>query len=105
MMYRVLTIVLLLQVLTTSLSIGGVDGGVSYVPPDVKAFKEQRDSCDHFRGEPVYSEERRRFLVEMIEELCVGTDAELARLKEKYKDDKLVSELLSEYEIDIEPEN
>jgi len=42
------------------------------LPPDVKSFVEQRDACDHFRGEPyegpsegelVEQKERREFVI------------------------------------------
>lgn len=75
------------------------------LPSDVSAFVEKRDLCDHFRGEEPYDEERREFLIKNITKLCTGTDNELARLKEKYKDNSAITEKLSSYEEDIEPSN
>jgi len=74
------------------------------LPPDVAAFVERRDLCDHFRGEDPYDEERAAFLKENIERYCTGTDAELARLKDKYSGDKAVMDILNGYEDDIEPD-
>jgi hypothetical protein len=74
-------------------------------PADVAAFIEQRDLCDHFRGEDPYDEERKKFLEKNIIELCTGTDSKLANLKEKYRGNSTVIERLSLYEEDIEPNN
>ena len=72
---------------------------------DVATFIEQRDLCDHFRGEEPYDEERRKFLEKNIIERCTGTDGKLANLKEKYRGNSVVIERLSVYEEDIEPNN
>lgn len=74
-------------------------------PADVAAFIEQRDLCDHFRGEEPYNEERRKFLAKNIVELCTGTDTMLAHLKEKYRRHAAVLERLSLYEHNIEPKD
>jgi hypothetical protein len=74
-------------------------------PADIARFIEQRDLCDHFRGEEPYDEERRKFLEKNIIELCSGTDSKLANLKEKYRENSVVIERLSVYEEDIEPNN
>ena len=70
--------------------------------PDVAAFIERRDGCDHFRGEEPYDEERRAFLEKNIVELCSGTDQQLAALKIKYSSDPNVIAKLVQYEADIE---
>lgn len=72
------------------------------LPADVQAFVEQRDICDHFRGEYPYDEERRQFLGKNITVLCTGTDARLAALKQKYLGSEAVQSALSGYEVDIE---
>ncbi len=72
-------------------------------PADVARFIERRDACDHFRGEDPYDQERREFLNQKMTELCAGTDAELSRLKSKYRNDKKVASKLNEYEAQIEP--
>ena len=70
---------------------------------DVREFIEQRDLCDHFRGEPANGEERRKFLLKNMIELCTGTDKQLMELKTKHKADKAIMKSLSIYEADIEP--
>jgi hypothetical protein len=72
------------------------------VPEDVRTFVARREGCDHFRGEEAYDEERGRFIRENLEELCTGTDAQLAALKEKYANDKGVIAKLSGFEETIE---
>ena len=72
------------------------------MPLDVAEFIEERDGCDHFRGEPPYSEERRRFLEKNIRDLCTGTDRKLSDLKKKYSEYPLIIDALSIYEEDIE---
>jgi len=73
------------------------------IPDDVGIFIKKRDLCDHFRGEPSYNDERRKFLQQNMIELCTGSDLELSNLKGKYKSNKHVIKLLSVYEDDIEP--
>jgi len=79
--------------------------GASLYPEDVTVFIGKRDLCDHFRGEEPYDEERRKFIEKNLVELCTGSDRELAGLKMKYRDNRVVMEKLSTYEEDIEPDN
>jgi len=72
------------------------------LPSDVARFIERRDRCDHFRGEDPYDEERRTFLNRKLTELCPGTDASLARLKDKYRKSKTIMAILDKYEPQIE---
>jgi hypothetical protein len=72
------------------------------LPDDISQFIEQREGCDHFRGEYPYDEERRIFIEENLIELCTGIDASLAKLKEKYRANEVVLQKLSVYETDIE---
>lgn len=74
-------------------------------PAEVTRFIERRDLCDHFRGEEPYDEERRRFLKKNIVEYCTDTDSRLADLREKYKENPVVMDLLAGYEEDIESAN
>ncbi len=71
-------------------------------PEDVSKFIETRDGCDHFRGEYPYNEDRRKFLEDNINELCIGSDKKLSDLKIKYKGSPNVLEKLSDYEVQIE---
>lgn len=73
----------------------------------VRAYIEQREACDHFRGEPVEGEgaealERLEFVQRQIVEKCTGTDAELARLRTTYAGDPALSAALAGFEYPIE---
>ena len=83
----------------TSLSSYAVE---SSFPEDVLEFIDKRDGCDHFRGEPIYSKERQEFLLKSMIELCTGTDGELAVLKSKYQNNKIIISTLSIYDNNIE---
>ncbi|MEO1046228.1 MAG: hypothetical protein AAFX04_12375 [Pseudomonadota bacterium] len=72
------------------------------IPPDVRRFIVRRQGCDHFRGEPPYDAERARFLEQSIAETCTGTDAELAGLRQRYRDNAAIIEALSDFEDSIE---
>lgn len=74
------------------------------LPHDVQQFIEQRDSCEHFRGEiPEPDEgERMQEVNRQFEKYCRGTDKKLAALKRKYSKDAAVRKRLAEYEQKIE---
>jgi hypothetical protein len=73
-------------------------------PADLTAFIEQRDVCDHLRGELPDPEEQEQLddAVRNINQQCKGTDAVLAALKKKYADAPATLNVLNRYEIDIE---
>ncbi len=75
---------------------------VTPFPDEVTNFMVERDSCDHFRGEEPYDEDRRAYLAENIAELCTGTDARLATLRLRYAGNPSVTAALSGYEDRIE---
>ena len=78
------------------------------LPREVRAFIERREGCDHFRGEPVPEPaddpkgERRRQIESALDKLCTGTDAELARLRARYRKDAAVTAALADFEDEIE---
>lgn len=78
------------------------------LPSDVESFVNQRDGCDHFRGEPwddgdePVIKERREFIFQNIKDLCTGTDRRLEELRNKYRHDPAIVEFLTEYEDQIE---
>lgn len=78
------------------------------LPREVRAFIERREGCDHFRGEPVPEPEddpegsRRKQIESALAKLCTGTDAELARLRARYRKDAAVTAALADFEDDIE---
>ncbi|WP_375198124.1 hypothetical protein [Sphingobium sp.] len=71
-------------------------------PNEVTRYMVDRDGCDHFRGEEAYDAERLAYLQENIAELCTGTDARLALLRQRYAHDPAVMSALSGYENRIE---
>jgi len=78
------------------------------LPYEVDAFVQLRDGCDHFRSEPrperddPDSENRRQFILQNIKESCIDTDRKLRKLRSKYRNNHLISELLKGYEDRIE---
>lgn len=79
------------------------------LPHEVRVFVERRQACDHFRGEPVPEPqddprgERRRQIETALRESCTGSDAQLAALRRKYRDDAIVVTALAGFDDDIEP--
>lgn len=75
------------------------------LPDDVERFLEQRDTCEHFRGEiPELEEaERMKDVGLQLDKYCRGTDKRLARLKKKYGRNAAVLKRLDGYEAKIEP--
>lgn len=69
---------------------------------EARPFIIRRQGCDHFRGEPPYSPERQKFLNDKIRETCTGTDAELQRLRAKYRNDPATMKALADFEDCIE---
>ncbi|MBI5909120.1 MAG: hypothetical protein HY848_04085 [Betaproteobacteria bacterium] len=79
----------------------------SPLPPEVAAFIQDRDACDHFRGEPYEGNspgqnERRGFILESLKIHCPGTDRRLAALRKRYKHNAEVMRRLNNYEKQIE---
>ena len=73
------------------------------LPNDVLKYTERRDSCDHWRGEAGYDEERKAEIDWAACQSCPGSDSGLARLKAKYKSNAAVMARLADYELRIEP--
>jgi hypothetical protein len=76
------------------------------IPRDVQAFVKKRDACDHFRGEvPDPGPDQKERMQEVSEEIakfCTGTDAELGKLRVRYRKDSAVMEKLAGYDSLIE---
>ena len=77
------------------------------LPSEVRAFIEERNLCDHFRGEPSEGDspeevERRQFLIDSLDIYCAGTDRRLAALKRRYKANPAVMRRLNEFEEHLE---
>lgn len=69
--------------------------------PDLAAFLERRATCDHLRGE-IPEPDRMHEIERQTAQYCTGTDAQLAALKKRYRDDPAVSRQLAEFEPRIE---
>jgi hypothetical protein len=75
----------------------------SELPADVATFVEERQQCDHFRGEDAYDEARAKEINTALDRYCTGTDARLAKLKAKYsKGPAAVATALGEFKDRIE---
>ena len=74
------------------------------LPSEVQSFVEQREACDHFRGEfpDPPDPDRTREVLKMIETYCTGTDAQLAELRDRHKANPTAMKRLSEFETVIE---
>lgn len=85
-------------------ALGSASAAEAPLPPDVAKFVEQREGCDHFRGEmPDPSEKQRMREVEReLHKLCTGSDKKLAQLKRKYAKHRAVMERLNAFEERIE---
>ena len=74
------------------------------LPSDVAKYIDQREGCDHFRGEfpDPPDEQRMREIEREIRKLCTGTDKKLAQLKRKYAKNQVVMKRLDKFEETIE---
>ena len=72
--------------------------------PDLATFLQRRDLCEHFRGEfaDPPDPDRQREIDRGLAEYCTGTDAQLAALKKRYRDDPAVMKKLEALEPRIE---
>jgi hypothetical protein len=89
---------------TFFLSLSSAIAAESKLPADVARYVEQREGCDHFRGEvPDPPDEQRMKEIEReIRKLCTGTDKKLKQLKRKYAKNQAVLKRLNEFEEKIE---
>jgi hypothetical protein len=87
-----------------SLGAMGIDGAHSSLPKEVSEFLLNREACDHFRGEVIEppDAELKKERNDNIRTHCTGTDAALARLRQKYAKRKDVVQALRGFEARIE---
>lgn len=71
-------------------------------PTDLRQFLERREECDRWRGEAGNGRKRQTDIDRGICRTCMGSDAELARLKKRYKANPGVMDVLDELEERIE---
>lgn len=74
-------------------------------PKDVSDFLSRRESCDHWRSEAGYDDERAADIAWASCQACQGTDAQLARLKKKYRTNAKIMEELDALDSKIEPDD
>lgn len=67
------------------------------LPAEVAAFIDKRDGCEHWLGEPAFDADRAKQINDAVKDVCEGTDAALAKLRTKYKDDPAVIAALADY--------
>jgi len=84
--------------------VGLANAAEGKLPTDVAKYVEQREGCDHFRGEvPDPPDAQRMGEIEReIRKLCTGTDKKLNMLKRKYAKDQAITTRLNEFEENIE---
>lgn len=75
------------------------------LPKEVQTFVDAREACDHYRGQRGFDAERQKDIDWSVCQSCPGTDAELARLKQKYKGNARVTDALAGFEQRVEPED
>ena len=81
---------------------GGLPATAKEHPTDLRTFLERREECDHWRGEASPDKARQRDINRAVCRTCMGTDAELARLKKKYKANAAVMDVLDELQDRVE---
>ena len=79
-------------------------GCATEATPELASFLERRADCDHWRGEvpDPPDPDRMREVEQQTAQTCRGTDAQLAALKKRYRDDPAVTRQLAGFELQIE---
>ena len=72
-------------------------------PQDITRFLQQRQQCDHWRGEDAYDRERLADIQWMTCQHCRGTDARLQALARKYANRADILAQLQTLEPRVEP--
>ena len=94
----------LLRLLGVVYVLGVVGCAASLNKKDLELFLNNREICDHLRGEiPEPSDaERLKEVISDINKYCAGTDQQLKALKRRYADDPEVMATLNSFEEHIE---
>ena len=72
------------------------------LPRDVSSFIDRRSACGDARSEDPFDDDREDFMADQSALYCAGTDRELTRLREKYKDRSDVLAALNHLEAQLE---
>jgi hypothetical protein len=67
-------------------------------PDDVLVFLDARANCEHWLGEPDFSEARRREIARAVEDTCTGLDTRLDSLRRTHTGDAATAALLARLE-------
>lgn len=83
---------------------GSANAAEERLPTDVAKYVEQREGCDHFRGEVADppDAQRMRQIEREIRNLCTGADKKLDTLKRKYAKNQAIMTRLNEFDENIE---
>jgi len=94
----------LVAALARALAMALLLGACAAPAPDLAAFLERRALCDHFRGEvpDPPDAQRLREVAQQADAYCAGTDAQLAALRQRYRDDPVVTGQLAQFENRVE---
>ncbi len=81
-------------------SLGSAIAAEARLPSDVVRYVEQREGCDHFRGEIPDPPDKQRMkeMEREIRKLCTGTDKKLTQLKHKYAKNQAVMKRLNDFD-------
>ena len=82
--------------------VAAATGAATALPAEVEAFRRTRDLCDHWRGEDAYDEARGAEIARGVAATCTGTDAALARLRQRYRGDGAATAALAGYDDQVE---
>jgi hypothetical protein len=77
------------------------------LPADVRNFIDDREGCDHMRGEVPDPPDKQRMkeIKREMDKLCKGTDRKLALLKRRYAANRAVMQRMNEFETRVEAAN
>lgn len=69
--------------------------------PDVKAFQDSAEDCQHFAGEwdSSLSKSRQKEIEASVDKYCGDARKQQEQLKKKYQGNKQVEEILAEYDL------
>jgi hypothetical protein len=93
---------LLLPLTLVALTAAAPSGAAPRLPPDVEAFRRDRETCQHFMGEEGYDADRAAYIRAQIARTCTGSDGKLAALRKKYARNRAVLRTLARYDTRIE---
>ena len=85
----------------------GLSAQAQVLPAEVTRFFQERETCEHFLGEPVEGQtpeqrKRRAFVADSVDIYCSGTDKRLAALKRRYASHKATMAVLRPLEEKLE---